>query len=651
LTRRGGTFSDRWYFLAVDPSSEPGADAPLDAGTDLDPVSARNPEIDDLALREYSAKPSTVPVAPSHPLRNIAIVAVLLGSLVSINGNWSPARAVQHHVEMDADYQPADISVPVRTVAPQVTGPVSSTSSTSSTPSTVPVATDDPPVGSASEVTTLDTVAAEATVPVPIPEPLDPALVSRPIPEETVNTASPVVSPWAARSRMTAAGYVATDVGCASGTSAGALDAFFGDRVGPVIGHDYQHVYPLGGNRYLWLFQDTFVDYSGTATTLGQAAFGHNTAMVQDGSCFTLYHRGTIDNPKSFENGTGESRLSKWFWPMGGQTFGGKVYVFWAEMTKDGYEPSPPNGLGWHPARTWLAVYDAQSLARLSFSAAPNSGVQPIYGYAVDSDADYTYLFGNNFEQNLQREGGYFNGPHSGTVMWLARVPLGSFASPLEYRTADGWSYDAAASVPIMQRYWAENPMQPRYLNGQWVAVTKVNGYWGESLAVDVANDPWGPWTTTESRSIAPRGGDPLMNTYHAHLMPWLDGGSLVVSISQNARNMLRDAWPAPHRYRLAFFRSALVAPPPREEIPVDTSTTVAETSTTVAESTTTSTTTTSTTTTTTPPESPTTSTTSTSAPSSTTTSSSAPDTTPEDTTPPSEESTTTSSTGAETVP
>jgi len=424
--------------------------------------------------------------------------------------------------------------------------------------------------------------------------------------------------------------------------------------VGPVIGHDYQHVYPLGGNRYLWLFQDTFVDYSGTATTLGQAAFGHNTAMVQDGSCFTLYHRGTIDNPKSFENGTGESRLSKWFWPMGGQTFGGKVYVFWAEMTKDGYEPSPPNGLGWHPARTWLAVYDAQSLARLSFSAAPNSGVQPIYGYAVDSDADYTYLFGNNFEQNLQREGGYFNGPHSGTVMWLARVPLGNFAAPLEYRTADGWTYDAAASVPIMQRYWAENPMQPRYLNGQWVAVTKVNGYWGESLAVDVANDPWGPWTTTESRSIEPRGGDPLMNTYHAHLMPWLDGGSLVVSISQNARNMLRDAWPAPHRYRLAFFSSALVAPPPREEIPVDTSTTVAETSTTVAESTTTSTTTTSTTTTTTtttPPESPTTSTTSTSAPSSTTTSSSAPVTTPEDTTPPSEESTTTSSTGAETVP
>ena len=31
-------------------------------------------------------------------------------------------------------------------------------------------------------------------------------------------------------------------------------------RVGPVLGWDYQHVYPLGGDRYLWLFQDTFID-------------------------------------------------------------------------------------------------------------------------------------------------------------------------------------------------------------------------------------------------------------------------------------------------------------------------------------------------------------------------------------------------------
>ncbi|HRE00343.1 MAG TPA: hypothetical protein PLV68_03535, partial [Ilumatobacteraceae bacterium] len=440
-------------------------------------------------------------------LRLAAIGLVLIVVLATITGAWSPDRWTATEVEMVAgDPGPADLLVPEVTQAVSQTTPRSerdaSETSASSTSEPVPASTDlvdagetpvpgsvAPPIGGGGEQAPASTTVT------------DPALVARPIPEEvTATTTAP--SPWAAVSRTTSAGHVATDVGCASGTSAGALDAFFAQRIGPVLGHDYQHVYALGGHRYLWLFQDTFVDYSAAATTLDKAAFTHNTAMIQEGACFTLLHRGTIARPTSFEQGTGEARLGKWFWPMGGQTFGNRVYVFWAEMQKDGYDPKPPNGLGWHPARTWLAVYDVATMARVSFQAAPNSGVLPIYGYAVDSDAEYTYLFGNTFEQNLQREGGYYNGPHSATKMFVARVPLGRFDQPLQYRSGDDWTYDATAATPIVQRYWAENPMQPRYLGGQWVAVTKVDGYWGESLSVDVANDPWGPWTTTESRRI-----------------------------------------------------------------------------------------------------------------------------------------------------
>jgi hypothetical protein len=232
-------------------------------------------------------------------------------------------------------------------------------------------------------------------------------------------------------------------------------------------------------------------------------------------------------------------------------------------MEKDGYEPRPGDGLGWHPKRTWLAVYDPKTFDRLSFQPAPNSGVYPIYGYAVASDADHTYLFGNTFEQNLAREGGFRKGPHSGTAMYLARIPRGQFGSRPEYRTVDGWSADPGAAHEISSRFWAENPMQPRLLGGRWVAATKVDGDWGERLAIDVANAPWGPWTTVSLHDLPPRNGDPLMNTYHAHLMPWLDGRHLVVSVSQNARNMRRDAWPSPHRYRLAFSNELLVAPPP----------------------------------------------------------------------------------------
>ena len=294
-------------------------------------------------------------------------------------------------------------------------------------------------------------------------------------------------------------------------------------------------------------------------------------------------------------------------------------------MTKDP-DPGPGDGLGWHPAQTWLATYDAATLERLEFAPAPNSGTAPIYGYAVASDDRHTYLFGNTFDQNLDRQGGWSTGPAlgdrdvagpgaAGSARRRAGVPHGGW---MEHRSGGG--------PPISSRFWAENPMQPRFLGGQWVAATKEDGFWGGDLLIDVAADPWGPWTTVSRVGADPRAGDPLMNTYHAYLMPWLDDGSLVVSLSQNARDMLEDAFPHPERYRLQFLRRPAGAaathaaaarrprrrPPPRsprrgrratttrddddhdEDRPPRTTTT-----------TTTSTTTTTTTTTTTPPTTP----------------------------------------------
>ncbi len=243
---------------------------------------------------------------------------------------------------------------------------------------------------------------------------------------------------------MTASGHLATDAGCAAGTSAAALDEFFRARIGPVIGHDYQHVYPLGGDRHLWLFQDTFIDHTGNATRLDQAGFAHNTALLQEGRCFTLLHRGTATAPLSFETGTGESLLSRWFWPLGGETIDGRLHVVWVEMVKTS-DPRPPDGLGWVPAQTWLATYEASTLTRLAFRPAPDAGVEPVYGFAVSSDDAHTYLFGNTFDQNLERQGGYWACPCSATEMYVARVPRGRLDAAPEYHTAAGWSSDAGS--------------------------------------------------------------------------------------------------------------------------------------------------------------------------------------------------------------
>ncbi|MDX2378716.1 MAG: hypothetical protein QNM02_03025 [Acidimicrobiia bacterium] len=408
------------------------------------------------------------------------------------------------------------------------------------------------------------------TAPTAPPQDADvPSVVARPVPMSTPNDPPPSAPPppWAGSTYTTSGGHVSTLAGCLqSGSSsppAAELDAFFAHRVGPVIGWDYQHTYPLGGDRTLWLFQDAFVDHSGGAATLGQASFAHNVALLQEGGCFRLLHRGSTARPEPFETGTGSRTLSSWYWPMGGEVHGGRLQVFWVRMVKDAIDPSPPDGLGWHPADTWIASYDSTTLARTDFRRSPNPGVSPIYGYAAASDGAHTYLFGNTFEQNLAREGGYWSGRHSATRMYLARVPLGQLSATPEYRTSDGWTGDPGAAIPILDRHWAEFPFQPRYLDGQWVGVAAVNGYWGDEFSVDVANEPWGPWTTVESHPIRPRAGDPTMNTYHAQLAPWRDAaGNLVVTMSNNARDMRRDAWPHPHRYRPMAFLAPWAAAP-----------------------------------------------------------------------------------------
>ena len=474
------------------------------------------------------------------------------------------------------------------------------TTTTSPREEASPFVVDDavPTLASATSTISTTTDVASVDAPTPTAPPQDeeaPAVVARPVPAAAPADAPPAgpPPPWALTRTVTAGGHVSTDLGCADGIDAGSLDRFFAQRLGPVLGWDYQHIYPLGQSRHLWLFQDTFVDHTGTAGTLGQSSFIHNAAMIQDGRCFRLLHRGTPDRPAEFELGTGSSTLSSWFWPKGGELIDGRLHVFWVQMAKDAVDPLPPDGLGWHPTVTWRATYDPVTLARTSFEPATDRGVLPVYGYAMQSDAEYTYLFGNTFEQNLSREGGFWNGPHSATKMYLARVPRGRLGDSYEYRTADGWSPVATAAVPILQRHWSEFPMQPRLVDGQWVAATAVNGYWGDELEIDVANDPWGPWTTIRSGQLYPRGFDPLRNTYHAHLAPWRDGaGNLVVTVSNNARNMLRDAWPNPSMYRPIAFATPWVAAPPR---PAPTTTTTSTTTTS------TTTTTTSTTTTTTP--------------------------------------------------
>lgn len=348
--------------------------------------------------------------------------------------------------------------------------------------------------------------------------------------------------------------YVVADVGCATDLSAPSLAAFFAQPLGAIEGFDGPRVYPLGDGRNLWVLQDTFVDYYGGQTSFAHMGYANSSALIQDGNCFTSVQRGTPTDVESFEQGNGGINFDHYFWPAGGDVRDGKLQLFWMEMVRDPTVGGPLDGISLHPAATWLATYDLASLERISFEAAPNPGVSPVYGYTVVDDGDWSYLFGNSYQQNLALEGGYGNGPHSATRMYIARVLRGHLDDVPDYWNGSEWTAFSAEAVPISSRNFTENSMLPSVINGTWVSATKVDGFTGSTITIDVALAPQGPYTTVLTLPAIPRGDPADIVTYHALVLPWLDpvNGQLVVSLSQIPLELGADD--APAKYRPNFF-------------------------------------------------------------------------------------------------
>ena len=230
-------------------------------------------------------------------------------------------------------------------------------------------------------------------------------------------------------------GLVRTDVGCVADLGADTLDAAFSKPMGPLIGWDNPHVYELGDNRWLWLVHDSYFDYTGRVADLHHDGPQiQNLAILQTGTCFQTLYRGTRANRVNFETGDFEQGPpDRFLWPLGGERHGDSLWVFWSETVNSDPPPPPGNGIARYPERVWLAEYDAETLVRRSFEPAPNDGVFPSYGFAVASDSDYSYLFGNSNLLAFDREGGFLEGPHSATRMYVARVPRGEFDADPTY--------------------------------------------------------------------------------------------------------------------------------------------------------------------------------------------------------------------------
>lgn len=289
-------------------------------------------------------------------------------------------------------------------------------------------------------------------------------------------------------------------------------------------GGDYQHVYPLPDGRFLWLFQDVFFSADDDLRDSLTAA-AHNAGLVQQGNCWSVLGGPNMQN---YIGSSLTTPLRHWFWPLDGDIGAdGALWVFMVEMDN-------PRGTGAAygavPVGTWLARIDTTSLAVLSFTRAPDAGTR-LYGWSIASDDTYSYLYGHCYRQfvhNVNSVAQFDAACMPNT--YLARVPKGRFDLTPEYWIGGTWG-SAASARPLMTR-GAANPMDVERFGDTYVSVTKIDDWWGAWVYVDKAPNPWGPWENDQARFIVNERKCSQCGIYHAHLMPYLDQGSLVVSWS-----------------------------------------------------------------------------------------------------------------------
>jgi len=338
-------------------------------------------------------------------------------------------------------------------------------------------------------------------------------------------------------------GSVASWCHSASGTDL--LNQMFdGDPAG-IIGSDYQRTLALPDGRVLWTFQDPLVYASD-----GQIVNLHNAAVVQNGNCFEFLRSGTAADPQAWLLADLTDTGKTWFWPMASTLNADEdtVHVFLAQMRErsaDGYLVET------EPLGVVIVNLDATSFALTGGPfvpswGTPNSGDRTLYGWSVEAAGNHTYLLGH-----CHRQFGYdpfFNDTfiHDSACareVRLARVPRGDVFAPLEYWTGTGWSTNRFTATALLDtsRGNVTNPSQLQYVNGQWIAATKIDDWWSDQIVIDQANKVTGPWRQTASIQAIPKcAATPIdfgCNTYFASFVddPARDSADpVILSLSHN---------------------------------------------------------------------------------------------------------------------
>ena len=288
------------------------------------------------------------------------------------------------------------------------------------------------------------------------------------------------------------------------------------------LGADAAFSIPLGGERVLWLFGDTFVATSDRGLR-SESRMPRNTIAVQHGldpSRATIeFHWG--QGATSWMADEGE----RWFWPGHGVRLpGGPLVIFWSRVAA-----TPGEGLGFR-ADGWKATlienpddapaaWRARDLARPAFPA----GILPAQGLVLEGE----FVLGLAIREP---------GDHAGFAL---RIPAAELArgelAGLELW--DGaWTRASAASrpIPVLADAAPECSVHFDRAARRYVHVRSL-GFGATTLAIATAERLTGPWSEPAVLFRPPECDRERPFVYAGKAHPELRGADLVATYATNS--------------------------------------------------------------------------------------------------------------------
>lgn len=118
--------------------------------------------------------------------------------------------------------------------------------------------------------------------------------------------------------------------------------------------------------------------------------------------------------------------------------------------------------------------------------------------------------------------------------MTVGRVPIGEIFATPTYWTGASWSTDPQLAVPVIDPTGrlASATDVIRH-NNRWVAVTKVDDWFGSEIFIEEAPRAIGPFHRIATLPAVPK--CPVdCNTYYASWIPMADGAVMMFGLSNN---------------------------------------------------------------------------------------------------------------------